>query len=731
MEDNSSREPIRINSVFEAEDLLRKVLGAEENEDFDIKNYDLKDNEELVFTNLENASVLEGHLWESSGEYRGFSPPENGVLQWNIETNGVSSDWEAVEQGNSFQFGTSPQWNYNFNDGQNTQQHAFTEDSEQYDLKFRFSPSAEGKTATWADDFEQYDVNGDIVGYNANLFGLSIKPSQSTVEDLKDIVLTINDPAAGSYGVGQAVGISETEVDVGGSLNVYTPVEGAVSSAASGVSNGSYAITEGTSFGGIFGDDIKSADSDNITFKAASDLHAVATVSSDLSSFADTKSDINEWLVDADALTRVGVKLPMDGDGRGDGDEGLLLNPVNGGFGIANMDMVGGGDVQMSADVRIGADAGAMSTEGRARAIVEVSKVSGLEDSAALSGDDLDIKGVSGADLNSTSYSDRGTAEAKTSMDSAMGIIARSDGTGTLMNADTDSDPVTSTPFEAGGSLSISTGSQLKASTHSAIIGNGEVDAFQIATEGDQAISETKLGDAFGLYSDENMGLKMKAADSMDLKIQSDVDIDTTAQAVLGNAKSSGEITQNNGAYNADLQAGSSGFIDADSSTQIKTTAQTVVGDTEAFGTALNTAAIGSSIFSFPGLEAEIDADAASIGESQAISTTGVAESTLKLSTMGINGTNDGAHSATVDGARLINAVASSAGFTESAAVSGSSQDLVSADTNQAVVGLTDYEITTANSLEMTSIAEIQSGSTSVFGTTTIQFTNEEGNALT
>ena len=102
----------------------------------------------------------------------------------------------------------------------------------------------------------------------------------------------------------------------------------------------------------------------------------------------------------------------------------------------------------------------------------------------------------------------------------------------------------------------------------------------------------------FGLYSDKDMGLKMKAADSMDLQIQSDVDIDTTAQAVLGNAKSSGEITQNNGAYNADLQAGSSGFIDADSSTQIMTTAQTVVGDTEAFGTALNTAAIGSSIFS-------------------------------------------------------------------------------------------------------------------------------------
>ena len=708
---NTQSREISISSTFQVSDLLDAASIDQQN---------LIDFEELTFSDFEHASVVTGQLLEgTNSEYLGFVPAENGFLQWNIE-DGIDTEWSDVQQGNSIQIGdSSSYWNYDIVDSVNTKQLSFDgEDTREgeadnlsplNDLKFRFSPSAEGKTIA---DSEYFETNEN----SADLFGFNLSSSQSIADDLKDIALTINTSSAQSYGVGQAVGISETEVDVGGSLNVYSPVDGAVSSAASGVTNNSVAITEGTSFGGIFGNNIEAPESENITFNAASDLNAVVTVSSALSSFADTKSDLPEVLVDADAHTRVGIKLPMDGG------EGLLLNPANGGFGIANMDMIGGGDVQMSADVRLGADAGAMSTEGRARAIVEVSKVSGLEDSAALSGDDLDIRGVSGADLNSISYSDRGTAEAKTSMDSSIGIHGSSNGEGDLMNSDTDSDPKTETPYEAGGSLSVSTGSQLKASTHSAIIGNGEVDAFEIADESsDEAISETVLGDAFGLYSDKDMGLKMKAADSMDLEIQSDVDIETTAQAVLGNAKSSGEITQNNGSYNADLQAGSSGFIDADSSTQIMTTAQTVVGDTEAFGTALNTAAIGSSIFSFPGLEAEIDAAAVSIGESQAISTAGVAESTLRLSTMGINGVTDGAYSATVDGARLINAVASSSGFTESAAVSGSaSQDLVSAGTNQAALGLTDYEITTGDSLEMTSIVEIQSGATSVFGTTTI-----------
>ena len=110
------------------------------------------------------------------------------------------------------------------------------------------------------------------------------------------------------------------------------------------------------------------------------------------------------------------MRLPADGG------FGLLLDPTNGGFGIANIDMTGG-DVQMSADVLIGADAGAKSTEGRARAIVEVSKVSGLEDSASVSGDNLDIKGISGAELSSASYSDRGNAESEVSMNESMEFL--------------------------------------------------------------------------------------------------------------------------------------------------------------------------------------------------------------------------------------------------------------------------------------------------------------------
>ena len=447
---------------------------------------------------------------------------------------------------------------------------------------------------------------------------------------------------------------------------------------------------------------------------AAADLNAVAEVTSSLSSFADTKADLSHALVDADAHTRVGMKLPADGG------FGLLLDPTNGGFGIANIDMTGGGDVQMSADVLIGADAGAKSTEGRARAIVEVSKVSGLEDSASVSGDNLDIKGISGAELSSTSYSDRGNAESKVSMNESMGILARMDDEQELMNGGTVVGDSDSTPYQAGGSLSISTGSQLKASTRSVIVGDGLQDAFEI--DGiDQAISDADLGEAFGLFSEKPMGLRMTAADSMDLDIESEVDIYTTADATLGDAKSSSSIFQNNGAYNANISAGSDGLIDADALTQIITAANTVVGDTEAFGTALNTAAIGSSQFSFPGLEAEIDAVSSSVGESQAISTSGVAESSLALSTMGINGVNSGGVVAKVEGADLINAVATSTGFSESAAVSGSdSRDLVSADTNQSALGLNDYSIKTDNSLEITSIADIESGATSVFGTTSI-----------
>ena len=664
----------------------------------------LKDDADIVFDNFEFASVVTGQLLQpgqSQDNYIGFLPPDNGSLQWNIRDDGVITNWRNVQEGDLIKFGANQQGIYHVSGQEENGLDSFTGLD---DLIFRFAPSAEANIATKTEFFDDNNY-AELFGFEAN---------QPVKNELNDIALRISNSAAQSYAVGQAVGISGTEASVGGDLNISTPVQGAVASGAAAVTSNSVALTEGTSFGGIFGTNIENSQSDNLSLNAAADLNAVAEVTSSISSFADTKADLSHALVDADAHTRVGMKLPADGG------FGLLLDPTNGGFGIANIDMTGGGDVQMSADVLIGADAGAKSTEGRARAIVEVSKVSGLEDSASVSGDNLDIKGISGAELSSTSYSDRGNAESKVSMNESMGILARMDDQQELMNGGTVVGDSDSTPYQAGGSLSISTGSQLKASTRSVIVGDGLQDAFEI--DGiDQAISDADLGEAFGLFSEKPMGLKMTAADLMDLDIESDVDIYTTANATLGNATSSSSIFQNNGAYNANISAGSDGLIDADALTQIITAANTVVGDTEAFGTALNTAAIGSSQFSFPGLEAEIDAVSSSVGESQAISTSGVAESSLALSTMGINGVNSAGVVAKVEGADLINAVATSTGFSESAAVSGSdSRDLVSADTNQSALGLNDYSIKTDNSLEITSIADIESGATSVFGTTSI-----------
>jgi len=664
----------------------------------------LKDDADIVFDNFEFASVVTGQLLQpgqSQDNYIGFLPPDNGSLQWNIRDDGVITNWRNVQEGDLIKFGANQQGIYHVSGQEENGLDSFTGLD---DLIFRFAPSAEANIATKTEFFDDNNY-AELFGFEAN---------QPVKNELNDIALRISNSAAQSYAVGQAVGISGTEASVGGDLNISTPVQGAVASGAAAVTSNSVALTEGTSFGGIFGTNIENSQSDNLSLNAAADLNAVAEVTSSISSFADTKADLSHALVDADAHTRVGMKLPADGG------FGLLLDPTNGGFGIANIDMTGGGDVQMSADVLIGADAGAKSTEGRARAIVEVSKVSGLEDSASVSGDNLDIKGISGAELSSTSYSDRGNAESKVSMNESMGILARMDDEQELMNGGTVVGDSDSTPYQAGGSLSIATGSQLKASTRSVIVGDGLQDAFEI--DGiDQAISDADLGEAFGLFSEKPMGLRMTAADSMDLDIESEVDIYTTADATLGDAKSSSSIFQNNGAYNANISAGSDGLIDADALTQIITAANTVVGDTEAFGTALNTAAIGSSQFSFPGLEAEIDAVSSSVGESQAISTSGVAESSLALSTMGINGVNSGGVVAKVEGADLINAVATSTGFSESAAVSGSdSRDLVSADTNQSALGLNDYSIKTDNSLEITSIADIESGATSVFGTTSI-----------
>ena len=131
-------------------------------------------------------------------------------------------------------------------------------------------------------------------------------------------------------------------------------------------------------------------------------------------------------------------------------------------------------------------------------------------------------------------------------MNESMGIVARTDDTGELINNGAGIGGTTSTPIMSGGNLTISTGSRLEASTQSVIIGDEKRDLFEIEA-GDQAISKADLGDAFGLYSDKLMGLKMNAAGRMDLDIESEVDIHTTANAIFGDAKSSSLISQNTG----------------------------------------------------------------------------------------------------------------------------------------------------------------------------------------
>lgn len=703
-----------ISRIFSAKDLIDSL-----NNNFDYQ-YDAS---EVVFADFQHASVRTGQLPQvnqSKEDYLGFFPPDNGSLEFNIQNDGVISDWRNVQEGDSMQFGITPQWNFQ----QESQEGIKHEDfSSPNDLLFRFVPSAEGNTISLTDFFEKN-------GY-AEIFGFDLDFRQSNrtetsealeevsnpepvQEDLADVVLKTTNSAAQSYGVGQAVGISGSEAYVHGDLNVYAPVRGSVSSAASGVTTNSSALTEATSFGGIFGGSIENSESDNLAFRAAGDLNTVTDVISSASSFSDTKSDLSFAPVDAEAHTRVGIKLPPDGN------IDQLLNPASGAFGIANIDMVSGDNLQMAADVLLGADASAISTEGKARSIIEVSKVSGLENTAAFSSNDLNVVGKAGAELNSTSYSDLGSAEAITLMNESMGIVARTDDTGELINNGAGIGGTTSTPIMSGGNLTISTGSRLEAYTQSVIIGDEKRDLFEIEI-GDQAISKADLGDAFGLYSDKLMGLKMNAAGRMDLDIESEVDINTTANAIFGDAKSSSLISQNNGAYNANISSGSNGSIDSDSLTHIITSAHTILGDAEAFGTAKNTSAVGASQFDFAGLEADIDAESTSIGESRAISNNGVAESSLALSTTGINGSNHLDIETTVRGAQLINAVASSTGFSESAAVSGSaSRDLVSSTTNQEALGLNNYSIQSDSILEIISSADVHSGAKSNFGTTSI-----------
>ena len=130
-----------ISRIFSAKDLIDSL-----NNNFDYQ-YDAS---EVVFADFQHASV-EGQLPQvnqSKEDYLGFFPPDNGSLEFNIQNDGVVSDWRNVQEGDSMQFGITPQWNFQ----QESQEGIKHEDfSSPNDLLFRFVPSAEGNTISLTD----------------------------------------------------------------------------------------------------------------------------------------------------------------------------------------------------------------------------------------------------------------------------------------------------------------------------------------------------------------------------------------------------------------------------------------------------------------------------------------------------------------------------------------------------------------------------------------------------
>ena len=95
-----------ISRIFSAKDLIDSL-----NNNFDYQ-YDAS---EVVFADFKHASVRTGQLPQvnqSKEDYLGFFPPDNGSLEFNIQNDGVISDWRNVQEGDSMQFGITPQWNF-------------------------------------------------------------------------------------------------------------------------------------------------------------------------------------------------------------------------------------------------------------------------------------------------------------------------------------------------------------------------------------------------------------------------------------------------------------------------------------------------------------------------------------------------------------------------------------------------------------------------------------------
>jgi hypothetical protein len=509
---------------------------------------------------------------------------------------------------------------------------------------------------------------------------------------------------------------------------------------SSGVTDNSVALADGTSFGGVLGKPSFHGDPVDVFMKSGADLSVLADVKTKLTADASSKFDSPTDYADADAQTRVGIKLPPNATG--------YVNPVQGGFGVLNMDMIAGGDATVRGTTDIGAQTTSDSTSGRARSTTNIGDIAGVGDTAIDAAANLSLTGIAGANLRTDANSAMGSAESMTTLESLRGVFSDA-GTGpvtanqsALNNAGRDiANKEIAAPYEAGGDLSIATGVNLVAHTSASVVGDGVGDAFESTSQfqrGDSATATANLGHAYGLASNADGGLWMDAAGRIDLTIGSKAVMLTEADAVAGHATAVSKILSNNGAVNAVLDAGDSGSIKASSTTLFDTNAQTIVGDSTAIGTALDTVAIGASMFDFTGLGGIVDANALTSGNVKAVSTKGAASATINSSTGGIQASTSNtkwlddpfavnglsSFEATMEGAERITAITTNQGFALAAAVSGGSDGFahngVSAIANQSALGVDGYTFSTSESMHLSSVTNLDSTAHAVFGTTSV-----------
>ena len=620
----------------------------------------------------------------------GFNPPENGSLQW------LNPD------------SSQPAWANVVTTEAATTDIPATPILIRTDVDLRFIPTAEASQL--ASDSYPLTV---AVAASTGVTPTPAAPATSSVN------LQIPNAAAYSYATGQAIGLNAVNADIGGNLMVQVPVRAGISVSSAGVTDNAVALLDATNIGGVLGVN-PAINANDTTLKSAANLQVLADVSGLVSASAHTSADIKDAYADADAHTRFGIKSPHGATSPAD--------KAQGGFGILNMDLVAGADANVRGTTAIQLDTSSDSTSGRARATTDVGDVAGVGDSAVQAAADLNLSGIAGIGLHTAADSKMGSAEAFTSLENLRGIFSDADTTSLINPGATGHDP-----YSAGGNLAINTGAKLTALTEASVVGDGAGDHFEGAAEfleGDEATAIADLGRAYGLVSDAKGGLQMEASGRVDLNINSQANFTTMADAVAGHATAKSELFSNNGAVNANLFAGDTGSINSNVDTIFKTIANTIVGDTTAEGKAMNTVGIGASEFTFTGLGGLVNADANSNGLVRAVSTLGRASSELNSSTGGIMAstgetwktiTVPSDFKASMSGAEQINAIANNTGFAQAAAVAGSSgHNGVSATANQASIGVDGYHFSTSESLNLSSVNNVDSTAQAVFGTTSL-----------